>query len=186
MQGNEVVEEARRAMEKSLESLHRDLAKIRTGRANPVLLEGVPVDYYGNPTPLKQLATINAPKPRLLVVQPFDPGAIAAIEKAIMKADLGFSPSSDGKLVRVPIPELTEERRREFVKAVKKMGEEHRVGVRSGRRDAIAKLKELESSSDLSEDESRRAQKQTQDLTDASIRKVDEAISAKEEEVLRI
>ena len=173
-------------MSKSLESLQRDLAKIRTGRANPLLLESVNVDYYGTSTPLKQLATISAPEARLLVVQPFDPGALDEIERGILKADLGVSPMNDGKLIRVPIPELTEERRRDLVKAVKKMGEEHKVGVRSGRRDALSILKDLEKEGELSEDELRRGQNTVQDMTDDFSKRIDDLLDSKEQEVLTI
>ena len=181
-----VLEEARAAMSRSVESLERDLAKIRTGRANPVLIEGLSVDYYGTPTPLKQLATITAPEARLLVIQPFDPGAASEIERAILKADLGLTPNNDGKLIRIPIPELTEERRRDLVKSVKKMGEEHKVGVRNGRREAISMLKDLEHSSEITEDESRRSQKKIQDMTDELTRKIEETLAAKEEEILTL
>ncbi|MFQ5514616.1 MAG: ribosome recycling factor [Myxococcota bacterium] len=181
-----VVEEARQGMERSLESLHRELSRIRTGRANPALLENVMVDYYGTPTPLKALATLSAPEARLITVQPFDRGAMDAIERAILKADLGLTTVNDGKLLRVPVPELTEERRRELVKVVKKLGEDHKVGVRSARREAIAMLKELEKEHELSEDDSRRAQKKVQDLTNEYIGKVDTAVEVKEEDILQI
>ncbi len=181
-----IVGEAKTAMGKSVESLERDLAKIRTGRANPVLVEGLPIDYYGTSTPLKQLATITAPEVRLLVIQPFDPGATEEIERAILKADLGLTPNSDGKLIRIPIPELTEERRRDLVKSVKKMGEEHKVGVRSGRRDAISMLKDLEKSSEVAEDDSRRGQKRVQDMTDEFVKKIEKVLATKEEEILTL
>jgi ribosome recycling factor len=144
------------------------------------------VDYYGTATPLKSLATISAPEARLLVVQPFDPGAIDEIERGIMKADLGVSPNSDGKLIRVPIPELTEERRREYVKAVKKLAEERKVSVRNGRRDALALLKDMEKSKEIAEDESRRGQKQVQDMTDEHTNQIDQLLAAKEQEILTI
>ena len=181
-----VLGEAKAAMDKSLESLQRDLSKIRTGRANPGLLEDVNVDYYGTPTPLKSLATISAPEARLLVVQPFDPGALSEIERGIQKADLGVSPSSDGKLIRVPVPELTEERRRALVKSVKKIGEDRKVSVRNGRREAISLLKDLEKSSDLNEDESRGGQKQVQEMTDRHTKQIDELLEGKEREILTI
>ena len=181
-----VLEDARQGMGKSLDSLLADIAKIRTGRANPALLEGVMVDYYGTPTLLKSLATLSAPEARLLTVQPFDPGAIEAIEKAILRSNLGLSPANDGKILRVPVPELTEERRRELVKQAKKIGEEHKLGVRHSRRDAIALLKDFEKDSELSKDDSRGAQKRVQELTDEFIQKIDQAIASKEEEILRI
>jgi ribosome recycling factor len=181
-----ILEEAEESMQKSVASLQRDMNRIRTGRANPALLEGVQVDYYGTPTPLKSLATLGAPEPRLLTVQPFDPGALGEIERAILKADLGLTPVNDGKLLRVPIPELTEERRRELVRQVKKNGEDHKLGIRAARRDAIGLVKELEGSGDLNEDDSRRVQKKVQDLTDRFIEEVDTNVRAKEEEILRI
>ncbi len=181
-----VLEDARQGMEKSLASLLLDTSKIRTGRANPALLESVMVDYYGTPTSLKSLATLSAPEARLLTVQPFDPGAMDAIEKGILKSDLGLTPVNDGKILRVPVPELTEERRRELVKQAKKIGEDHKLGVRHSRRDAIALLKDLEKDGELSKDDSRRAQQRIQELTDESIQKIDQAIAAKEEEILRI
>ncbi len=181
-----VIEESRSAMQKSLESLQRDMSRVRTGRANPAILDGVSVDYYGTATPLKSLASISVPEVRLIAVQPFDPSAIAEIERAILKADLGLSPVNDGKLLRVPIPELSEERRRELVKQIKKMGEDHKLGIRSARRDAIALLKDLEKDGDLTKDDSHRAQKKVQDLTDEFSKRTDEAVEAKEEEILRI
>jgi ribosome recycling factor len=184
--GESTQEEARQGMAKSLEALQYEIAKIRTGRAHPGILEGIMVDYYGTSTPLKALATLSAPEARLLTVQPFDPGAIEAIEKAILRSDLGLTAVNEGKLLRVPVPELTEERRLELVKQVKKCGEDHKLGVRHSRRDGIAALKELEKSSELSKDDVRRVQKKVQDLTDEYIQKIDQAIAAKEEEILRI
>ena len=181
-----VLDESKQAMEKSLHSLLHEISKIRTGRANPVLLESLNVDYYDTPTPLKKLATINAPEARLLTVQPFDPSVLAAIERAILKSELGLTPVNDGKLLRLPIPELTEERRRELVKQVKKFGEDHKVGVRRARRAGLSLLKDQEKDGALPEDESRGGQKKIQDLTDAYVSKVDEALAAKEEEILRI
>jgi ribosome recycling factor len=173
-------------MQKSLDGLVRDLQRVRTGRANPAILDGVQVDYYGTPTPLRQLATIHVTDARLLTLQPFDRNALGEIERAILKAQLGLTPQNDGKILRVPIPELTEERRRELVKQLKKAGEEHKVGMRLARRDAIALLKELEKDGDVTEDDSRRAQKKVQDLTDEFVARVDESLRAKEEEILRI
>ncbi len=181
-----VLEEAREQMETSIESLHIDLGRIRTGRANPVLLEGLEIDYYGTPTPLRSLATIGAPEVRLLVVQPFDSSAIGKIERAILKAELGLSPINDGKVLRVPIPELTEERRRDLVKSVKKIAEDHKLGVRGARRDANAMLKDMQKDGELPEDDSKRAQKKVQDLHDDAVKSIDEFVQAKEEEILRI
>jgi ribosome recycling factor len=181
-----VLDEARSVMGKAIEGLQHELARIRTGRASPSLLENVKVEYYGSSTPLNKLATVSAPEARLLMVQPFDPSAISNIERGILKADLGLSPVSDGKLLRVPIPELTEERRKALVKTVKKAGEEYKVSVRGGRRDAIAMLKSMEKDGDLSEDDSHRAQAQVQTLTDDFVRKVDEIVAAKEKDILHI
>jgi ribosome recycling factor len=181
-----ILNEARKGMEKSLESLQRDMSRIRTGRANPALLDGVVVDYYNTPTPLKQLATVNAPEARLLVVQPFDPSALPEIERAILKADLGLSPVNDKKILRIPIPELTEERRQELVKQIKKMGEDHKVGVRSARRDAMSTAKAQEKKSELTKDESHHVQNEVQKLTDDFIEKIDQAVASKEQEILRV
>jgi ribosome recycling factor len=181
-----VLEEASEAMEKSLRSLRGELQKVRTGRANPALLEAVQVDYYGTPTPLNQLANLTAPEPSLIVVSPFDKGALGAIERAIQSSDLGFTPNNDGKLIRIPIPPLTEERRKEFVKRVKKIAEEHKIGVRDARRTALAMLKDLESEGALPADEKRRGEKQVQEATDSHITRIDEMTGQKEEEILQV
>ena len=180
-----VLEEARDAMEKSAASLRRDLQKVRTGRASTVLLDGIMVDYYGTATPLNQLANLTTPDPRMIVISPYDKGAIQSIERAIQTADLGLTPISDGKLVRVSIPPLTEERRKEMVKHCSKTAEDHKVGVREGRRDAVSMLRDLEKES-LSSDERRRAEKQVQDLTDEYVKKIDEMSAQKEKEVLEV
>src|SRR6266516_2855021 len=150
--------DATRRMDKSIDSTRQEFNSVRTGRASPALLDRVQVDYYGTPTPLKNLATITAPEPRLLNVQPFDPGSVKAIEKAIQESDLGLQPSNDGKLIRLPIPQLTEERRKELVKVVRGLAEEHRVAVRNVRRDAIRHLEELVRSGQVGDDEERRAE----------------------------
>jgi len=181
-----ILSEAKDAMQKSLAALAHDLGKIRTGRANPALLEGLQVDYYGTPTPIKKLAQLNAPEARLITIQPFDRSAIAEIEKAIHKANLGFSPVSDGKIVRVPIPELTEERRKDLAKQVKKLGEEHKVGVRNARRDAIAMVKEFQKNGDLAEDDAHHLSEKIQKLTDDSTAQIDKAVEAKEGELLKV
>ncbi len=181
-----VLDQAKEEMDKAIRSLRIDLQKVRTGRANPQLLDGIQVDYYGTPTPLNQLANLTAPDPRMIVVSPFDKGALAAIERAIQTADLGLTPSNDGKLVRIPIPALTEERRKELVKQVKKTAEEHKIGVREARRAAVAMLKDLEGEGSVPMDERRRGEKTIQDLTDAHTGKVDEMTSAKEEEILQV
>ncbi|MFQ5479110.1 MAG: ribosome recycling factor [Candidatus Binatia bacterium] len=182
----EIFETLQADLEETLRSLERDLARIRTGRANPGLLDGVMVDYYGTPTMLNKLATVSAPEARLLLVQPFDQGAIAGIEKAIVSADLGLNPSSDGKLIRVPVPELTGERRKEMVKQVGKEAETHRISARNHRRDANDMLKELHSEKELSDDDLRTAQGRVQELTDACVKKIDDLARAKETEVLAV
>lgn len=181
-----VLSEAKDGMQKSLAGFTHDLAKVRTGRANPALLEGLTVDYYGTPTPIKKLAQLNAPEARLITIQPFDRSAISEIEKAIHKANLGFSPVSDGKIVRVPIPELTEERRKDLVKQVKKLGEDHKVGVRNARRDAIAMVKEFQKDGDLAEDDARHLTEKVQKLTDDFIAQIDKAVEAKEAELMKV
>jgi ribosome recycling factor len=181
-----VLDEAKEAMEKSIRSFRIDLQRVRTGRANPSILDGVHVDYYGTPTPLNQLANLTAPDPRLIVISPYDKGSLPEIERAIMKADLGLTPTSDGKLVRIPIPSLTEERRKELVKQIKKSAEHHKVGVREARRGAVSLLKELESDGSVPEDERRRTEKVIQDLTDEHVKKLDEMTEQKEEEILQV
>lgn len=183
---DEVLSELKAEMKATEESLKRDLGRIRTGRANPSLLENLLIDYYGSETPLNQLATINAPEARLLVVQPFDQGSVAAVEKAIMTSDLGLSPVNDGKILRVPIPELTEERRRDLVKRVRKEAENHRVSARNHRRDANDMLKEMVAEKEISEDDLRRAQEKIEELTKDTIHRIDEITKAKEEEVMAV
>jgi ribosome recycling factor len=181
-----VTDEAKQAMEKTLHDLQKDLAKIRTGRANTQLIESVMVDYYGSMTPLKALATLSAPEARLMVVQPFDPIAMNEIERAIQKSDLGISPVSDGKVLRLPIPELTGDRRKAIIKSMKGTGEDHKVAVRNARRDAINMLKQMEKDGDVTEDESRKGQTKVQELTDEFTKKVDQMMAAKEAEILQI
>lgn len=183
---DEVITDLRGEIDSTVGSLQRDLSRIRTGRANPDLIGGVLVDYYGTPTQLNKLATVSAPEPRLLVVQPFDQGAVGDIEKAIRNSNLGFSPMSDGKIVRVPVPELTEERRKDLVKQVRKEAESHRVSCRSHRRDANDMLKTLHADKEIGEDESKRAQEDVQKITDAAITRIDEVVKAKEEEVMAV
>ena len=180
-----VLDETRESMEKALRSLRSELQKIRTGRANPSLLDGIMVDYYGTPTALNQLANLTTPDPRLIVVTPYDKGALQGIEKAIQVADLGLTPSNDGTVVRVPIPVLTEERRKEMVKQVHKIAEDHRVGVREARRDALSTLKDLEKDG-LAEDDRRRADKKVQDYTNQYVGQIEEISSQKEKEVMEV
>ncbi len=181
-----IQDEACEGMEKAIRSLKAELQKIRTGRASVALLDGIQVEYYGTPTPLNQLANLSTPDPRLIVVSPYDKGAIGDIEKAIMKADLGLSPSSDGKVVRVPVPPLTEERRKELVRSVKKRVEDGKVAVRNVRRDVQDRIRKLERSSDISEDDARRAQGDLQKTTDNAVADIDEVSKRKEEEVLSV
>jgi len=178
--------EAKDAMDKSLRGLRTDLQKVRTGRATPALLDGVNVDYYGSPTPIIQLANMSTPDPRLIVIAPYDKGSLAAIEKAIQAANLGLTPSNDGKVVRIPIPPLTEERRKDLVKQVHRLAEDHKVGVREARRDALAMVKDLESEGTVPADDRKREEKRIQTLTDEHIQKIDEMKAAKEAEILQV
>ncbi|HET8916758.1 MAG TPA: ribosome recycling factor [Candidatus Binatia bacterium] len=173
-------------MDQSVGALRKDLAKIRTGRASTALLEHVVVDYYGATTPLNQLATLSAPEPRLLVVQPYDRSAMGNIEKAILKSDLGLTPNNDGKIIRVPIPQLTEERRKELVKHVKKIGEEFRVSVRNHRRVAVEHLKEAEKKKEITADDSKHGHDRVQKITDDFIGRIDKIIKTKEEEIMEV
>ena len=179
-------EEARESMEKALRSLRADLQKVRTGRASTALLDGIQVDYYGTPTPLNQLANLTTPDPRLIVISPYDKSIMQAVEKAILASDLGLTPSNDGKVVRIPIPALTEERRKELVKQIHRLAEDHKVGVRDGRRDALSLLKELDSAGEIPRDDKHREEKVIQKLTDDYVKKIDEMTSAKEEEILQV
>ena len=181
-----VFEEAKSSMEKAVRKLRAELQKIRTGRASTALLDGLQVDYYGTPTPLNQLANLSTPDPRLIVVSPYDKGAMGDIEKAILASDLGLTPSNDGKVVRIPIPPLTEERRKELVKHVHRLAEDHKVGVREGRRDALSMLKDLESEGAVPADDRRREEKKIQGLTDDYTKKIDEMTTQKEEEILQV
>ncbi|OWZ84262.1 ribosome recycling factor [Natranaerobius trueperi] len=178
-----IFKETEKKMEKALSSLKQELTSLRAGRANPSLLEGIMVDYYGMATPLNQLANISAPEPRLLVIQPYDKSAIQDIEKAIQMSDLGLTPNNDGEKVRLSIPQLTEERRKELVKLVKQKGEDSKVAVRNIRRESNDELKQLEKEKEISEDDSKRGQEKIQEITDNYIKKIDEALKAKEEEI---
>jgi ribosome recycling factor len=180
----QVLEAVKKEMEQSLEGLRHELTTVRTGRASTALIEGVFVEYYGNRTPLKQLASISAPEARLLVVQPHDKSIMGAVEKAIYQADLGLTPVNDGKIIRVPIPELTEERRKELVRHVKKVGEEFRVSMRNHRRDANERIKKQLKDKQIAEDQSRAALDRIQKMTDEYIEKLDKALKAKEDELM--
>jgi ribosome recycling factor len=178
--------DATQRMDKSVEATHEHFNSVRTGRASSALLDRITIDYYGTPTPLKNLATISAPEPRMLTIQPFDPSAIKQIEKAVLESDLGLTPSSDGKLVRLPIPQLTEERRKELVKLVRQMAEEGRIAVRNVRRDAIKHLEELVKNGDAGDDAERVAETRVQKLTDEHIGKIDELLKRKEAEIMEV
>lgn len=173
-------------MEGALEHLKRELATLRTGRASLALLDGVKVDYYGTPTPIKQVANLGVPESRLITVQPWEPALIKEIEKGIQASGLGLTPSNDGKLIRIPIPPLTEERRRDLIKLCKKHGEESKVQLRNIRREGNEELKSLHKDGKLSEDDLRKAEAETQKLTDLYVQKVDQTLKKKEEEILEI
>jgi ribosome recycling factor len=178
--------DATQRMDKSVEATHEHFNSVRTGRATPALLDRVTIDYYGTPTPLKNLATIGTPEPRLLTIQPFDPSSVKVIEKTIQESDLGLTPSNDGKLIRLPIPQLTEERRKELVKVVRGLAEEGRVAVRNVRRDAIRHLEELAKSGEVGDDEERAAEGRVQKLTDEHVAKIDDLLKRKEAEIMEV
>ncbi|RKD27753.1 ribosome recycling factor [Caminicella sporogenes DSM 14501] len=173
-------------MQKSIKVLKEELVSIRAGRANPALLDRIEVEYYGSKMPLKQIANISAPEPRLLVIQPYDASSISSIEKAIEQSDLGINPSNDGKVIRLSIPMLTEERRKELLKIVKKTGEEAKVAIRNERREANDKLKKMHKNNELTEDDLKRAEDEVQKLTDKYISIIDELVSKKEKEIMEV
>ena len=183
---DDLIADATRRMDKSIEATHEHFNTLRTGRASAALLDRITVDYYGTATPLKQLASINVPEPRSLTVQPFDPSSIKAIEKAIMESDLGLTPSNDGKLIRLPVPQLTEERRKDLVRVARQMAEEGRVAVRNVRRDLMHHLKELVVNGDVGDDEERRAEEKAQKLTDEHVHRIDEMLKRKEAEIMEV
>jgi ribosome recycling factor len=178
--------DAKRRMDKSIEATHHEFNSVRTGRASPALLDRITIDYYGTQTPLKSLASISAPEPRLLVVQPFDPGAIKGIERAIQESDLGLTPSNDGKVVRLPIPALTEERRKDLVKVVRRIAEDGKIAIRNVRRDIMQHLKELVVNGDVGDDEERRAEQQVQKITDDHTKSIDDLLKVKEAEIMEV
>lgn len=173
-------------MEKTISALDKSFNRVRTGRASVSLLDGIKVDYYGAPTPIAQVATLSVPESRLIVIAPWDASAIGAIEKAIQKSDLGLMPSNDGKIIRLAIPQLTEERRKELVKVVKKMAEEAKIKLRNSRRDANEELKEVKKSNKMAEDELFAAQEEVQKLTNSRIEKIDKILATKEKEIMEI
>lgn len=182
----ELMTETEVRMDKTVEAMEEDFKSIRTGRASPALVERVTVEYYGIPTPLNQLAVISAPEPQLLLIRPYDAGSIAAIEKGILQADLGLNPSNDGRVIRIPIPRLTEERRRELVKVVKRRVEESKVALRNIRRDALEEMREYESEKLISEDDLKRGQDELQKIIDRYTEKVDEVGARKEQDIMEI
>src|SRR6476469_5558587 len=182
----ELIKGAQDKMVKSVEHARSGFATVRTGRASASLLDRIEVDYYGTQTPRRQLSTINVPDPRMLSVQPFDPGSIKAIEKAIQESDLGLTPSNDGKLIRLPIPALTEERRKELVKVVRRYAEEGKVAIRNVRRDVMKHLEELVRDGSVGDDEERRAEAQVQKLTDDHVKRIDELLKHKEAEIMEV
>ncbi len=183
---DELVSDARERMGKSVESIRHEFGSVRTGRASPALLDRINVDYYGTPTPLKQLATISAPEARLLTVQPYDKSSIKAIEKALMESDIGLQPNNDGNLIRLGIPELTEERRKQLVKVVRHIAEEGRVAIRNIRRDVMHDLRELKEAGDAGSDDEHRAEVELQKVTDSRISELDDLLKQKEEEILEV
>jgi ribosome recycling factor len=183
---DQLLADARERMGKSVESIRHEFGSVRTGRASPALLDRISVDYYGTSTPLKQLATISAPEARLLTIQPYDKSSIKSIERAILESDIGLTPSNDGNLIRLSVPELTEERRKQLVKVVRHIAEEGRVAVRNIRRDVMHDLRELKDAGEAGEDDERRAEQELQKVTDARIKELDELLKHKEAEILEV
>ena len=181
-----LIEDAVTRMDKSVDATHHSFNAIRTGRASSALLDRITVDYYGSRSQLKTIATIGVPEPRMLTIQPFDPTAIKAIEKAIMESDLGLTPSNDGKQIRLPIPSLTEERRKDLVKMVRNYAEEGRISIRNIRRDVLHDLKQLVQDGDVGDDEERRAEDKVQKLTDDHVHRIDDLLKKKETEIMEV
>ena len=183
---DDLLQDAEERMDKSVTAARGELNGVRTGRASATLLDRIQIDYYGQQTPLRQLATINVPEPRMLTIQPFDPNSLKQIEKAIQESDLGLTPSNDGKLIRLPIPQLTEERRKELVRVVRQIAEDGRVAVRNIRRDAIHHMKELSSKGEVGKDDEHRAEEQVQKLTEGHTHSIDELLKTKEQEIMEV
>jgi len=181
-----IFKEMKDKMDKAIDVFHRELAKLRTGRASLSIFEGVRVDYYGTPTPINQLATMSVPESRLITIQPWDASVLADIEKAIMNSDLGFTPTNDGKLIRISIPQLTEERRKDIVKVAKKVAEECKIAIRNNRRDANESIKKVEKDKAISQDDLKKAQTQIQEVTDKYIAKIDDILKHKEKEIMEV
>ena len=182
----EILSKADEKMKKSITVLKSDLASLKAGRANPTMLDRIEVEYYGSMMPINQVANVSAPEPRILTIAPWEKSTLKAIEKAILKSDLGINPSNDGTIIRLVIPELTEETRKNLVKTVKKYGEETKVAVRSVRRDANDKVKALKKNSEISEDEEKKAEDDIQKITDGHIKEIDKVVEAKEKEIMSI
>jgi ribosome recycling factor len=180
------LKQAREKMDKAIEAVRREFSSVRTGKASPALLDTVRVEAYGSHVPLNQVATVSAPEPRMLIVQPWDRAMLGPVEKGIMTSDLGLNPSNDGKVVRVPIPALTEERRREYVRVLHKMAEDGRVAVRQARKEANDDIKRRQKDGDISEDQSRREQDEVQKLTDRHIQQIEELLKHKEAEIMEV
>ena len=181
-----VLSDVERRMDRSIEALQRDLATLRTGRATPSLIEDVPVDYYGTPTPLKQIASISAPDARAILVQPWDRQSLRDIERSLMRSELGFNPSNDGNIITVPIPPLNQERRQELVRLLKRKIEDGKVAVRNVRRDGLETLRKMERDKAISQDQNRRSQDQLQKTTDTHIKNIDQVSTAKEAEIMQV
>ena len=186
MGSKELIKDAKHRMDRAVETFSGELTKIRSGRATPALLDSVKIDYYGQTVPLNQAATITVPEPRLIVVQPWEKNLLAEIEKAILKADLGLNPSNDGNIIRLPIPQLSEERRQELVKLIHKFAEEGKIAIRNVRRDVNDHLKRLEKNHELSEDELSVELDEVQKLTDEHTKKIDEIMERKEKEIMEV
>ena len=183
---DEIFEDLNDRMGKTMESLKREYSRLRTGRASLALLDGIRVSYYDTTTPLNQMASLAVPEPRLIVIQPWDKTAIGEIEKAILRSELGLTPMNDGKIIRIAIPPLTEERRKELVKVARKMAEENKVAIRNIRRDANEMLKDFKKEKEITEDDERRAEEQVQKLTDSFVASIDEVLDEKEKELMEI
>ena len=183
---DELVSDATRRMDKSVESTRNEFNTVRTGRASAALLDRIAIEYYGQQTPLKQLATINVPEPRMLTIQPFDPSSMKAIEKAIQESDLGLTPSNDGKMIRLPMPQPNEERRKELVRVVRKLAEDGRVAVRNVRRDVMHHLKELSTKGEVGDDDERRAEERVQKLTDEHTKTIDDLLRHNAAEIMEV
>jgi len=183
---DDLISDASGRMDKSVESARNELNTVRTGRASAALLDRIQIDYYGQQTPLRQLATINTPEPRMITIQAFDPSSLKGIERAIQESDLGLTPSNDGKIIRLPIPQLTEERRKELVRIVRQIAEDGRVAIRNIRRDAIHHMKELSAKGDVGKDDEHRAEDQVQKLTEKHTKTIDEILKHKEEEIMEV